>query len=726
MGKHLYILFLFLLLSGGALRAADVEGTRPEVLLADSVVERCIFFAPTYANLVHDYRAKLYMKGRLNITKKNFMFRYIPQMFKMKRGVDEYLVESYSDLHYTAPNIYDQKVTAATGTTNEGKFQATMCEYFHVNIYSSTLLGGKILSPLAQNARRYYRFVVDTVMPRDRHVDYKLRFIPKTRSDQLVGGYMIVSSEVWSVREVRFSGHNELFTIDNLISMGDVGEESEFLPVNYDFRARFRFLGNVVECHYLTNMDYSEIELKERVAHMKEPDRLNMTSSYSLKCDTNATRRDSAYFESIRPVALTEDEQRLYQMNAARRDTASAETVRHHNRILFGQMGEFLVSDININLSSFGYVKSSPIINPFLISYSKSNGVSWKQKFKFNRRYSHDRLLRIAPSIGYNFTRHEFYWAINSEMNYWPERMGTVQINVGNGNRIYSSEALSDLKSMPDSIFNFDALQLNYFYDLYFSLKHTIELTNGLELAAGVSIHRRTPVNKVRLTEMEVGDIMPAEYVERVRSTYVSFAPHLRLTWTPFMRYYMDGHRKVNMKSDFPTFSIDYERGLKGVMGSTGEYEKVEFDVQHHLNLELMRSFFYRFGFGFFTQQKDTYFVDFVNFSRSNLPMGWNDDIGGVFQLLDRRWYNSSRSYVRANVTYESPFILLRHANRLTRLVQNERIYAGAVAMPHLKPYMELGYGIGTHIFDFGVFVGMENWKYSEVGCKFTFELFNR
>jgi hypothetical protein len=97
-----------------------------------------------------------------------------------------------------------------------------------------------------------------------------------------------------------------------------------------------------------------------------------------------------------------------------------------------------------------------------------------------------------------------------------------------------------------------------------------------------------------------------------------------------------------------------------------------------------------------------------------------------VFQLLDRRWYNSSRSYVRANVTYESPFILLRHANRLTRLVQNERIYAGAVAMPHLKPYMELGYGIGTHIFDFGVFVGMENWKYSEVGCKFTFELFNR
>ena len=46
--------------------------------------------------------------------------------------------------------------------------------------------------------------------------------------------------------------------------------------------------------------------------------------------------------------------------------------------------------------------------------------------------------------------------------------------------------------------------------------------------------------------------------------------------------------------------------------------------------------------------------------------------------------------------------------------------------MPHLKPYVEAGYGIGTHVFDFGVFVSFANWKYQEIGCKFTFELFNR
>ena len=39
---------------------------------------------------------------------------------------------------------------------------------------------------------------------------------------------------------------------------------------------------------------------------------------------------------------------------------------------------------------------------------------------------------------------------------------------------------------------------------------------------------------------------------------------------------------------------------------------------------------------------------------------------------------------------------------------------------------VEIGYGIGTHVFDFGVFASFANWKYQEIGCKFTFELFNR
>ena len=692
---------------------------------ADSIIERVMTFAPFYEKIVNDYRADLYIKGKLNIRKKNFMFRYLPKMFRMQKGVREYLMESYSDLHFTAPDIYDQKVIAGYGTVFSGGFQATMLEYFHVNVYSATLLYDRLLSPLAKNGKKYYRYQIDTIMGGQDNLHYKIRFIPKTKSDQLVGGYMIVSSDVWSVREIRFSGRSELLTFENVIKMGEVGDDNEFLPVRYEFEVRFNFVGNVVDGSYLASLDYSSIELKEKSKYRKEKKKLNLTESYTLRCDTNSLHLDSAYFASLRPIELMDDEKKLYEDYAFRKDTTALKPPSKR-RVFWGEIGDFLLSDLNVDLSRIGSVKCSPIINPLLLSYSGSNGFSWRQDFKYNRLFSGDKLLRIVPRIGYNFTRKEFYWSANADFDYWPQKRGAIHVNFGNGNRIYSSDVLDELKAMPDSTFDFDQIHLDYFKDLYFNFRHSIEVVNGLELSVGFSAHRRTAVEKSRFVVLNSSLPLASDFLDKFKDTYISFAPRVRVEWTPCLYYYMNGKRKINLRSAYPTFSVDYERGIKGVFKSTGQYERIEFDLQHHVQLGLMRNIYYRFGFGAFTNQEQLYFVDFANLARSNLPIGWNDDIGGVFQLLDGRWYNSSRKYVRAHFTYEAPFLFLRHLMKYTRYVQNERLYVNTLFVPHLNPYLEIGYGIGTHIFDVGVFVSSENWKYTEVGCKFTFELFNR
>ena len=692
----------------------------------DSIISNVIERAPVYENIVHDYRAHLYVKGHLDMKKRNFTFRYIPKMFRTKKGVKEYLIESYSELHYTSPNIYDQKVLATYGTTYGRKFQASMLEYFNINIYASTLLYNRLLSPVAKNARKYYKYHVDSVMYNNDGIDYRIRFIPRTKSDQLVGGWMVVSDSNWSIREIRFSGRSGLLTFENLITMGDVGNNDEFLPKKYELNAIFGFLGNVVDGSYLASLDYNDIKLKnEDQQKMKEIKSYDLTESYNLQCDEQSFRGDSAYFDSIRPIALSGSEEKLYSDYAYREDTITV-VVPKQSKVFWGSVGEFLLNDINIDLSSMGSVRCSPIINPLLLSYSKSNGFSWRQDFRFNRLFTNDKLLKIVPRIGYNFTRKEFYWSMNSDFEYFPQRQGIIHIGVGNGNRIYSSDVLEDLKSIPDSIFDFNQIHLDYFHDLYFNLRHSIEVVNGLNIIVGASIHRRTPVKKSQLVVMDPEFDVPSEVVDKVKNAYISFAPRLRVEWTPCMYYYMNGNRKINLRSRFPTFSVDYERAIKGFFKSTGQYERIEFDLQHHINLNLMRNFFYRFGFGFFTNQDEMYFVDFQNFTRNNLPSGWNDDIGGMFHLLDGRWYNSSNKYARAHFTFEAPFLFMRHLMKYSRYVQNERLYASALMVPHLTPYIELGYGIGTHVFDFGLFVGFANWGYSQIGCKFTFELFNR
>lgn len=711
---------------------------------ADSLVEKVISFAPLYETMVEDYRAGLYIKGKVNIRKKNRLIRFLPTMFRLRKGVNEYMIETYSDLHYTAPDIYDQKVKAGVGTASEfWEADGHLLEYFHTNIYSSSLLYDMLVSPLAPNARRYYAYRVDTVLgsPLDRQ--YRISFVPRYKSFQLVEGYMVVSDNVWSVREMRFSGRSELFRFDVLLQMGDVGRPDEFLPVSYMIDGTFRLLGNVIEGKYQATLDYTDIVLGASgsdAERRRGRSKYDLTESYTLSTDTNVSIRDTAHFNVLRPVPLTRHEDSLYAAYFLNYHDTLTHVPKRRALAFWGQLGDVLTSRYTLDLQRFGSVRCSPLINPLLLSYSGSNGLSYRQEFKYNQLFAGDRLLRVVPRIGYNFKQKEFYWRLLTDFDYWPRKRAALHMEVGNGNRIYSSEVLDDLKAMPDSLFDFDNINLDYFKDLYFIFSHSWEIVNGLTLDVGLSIHHRTAVEKSDFTLVipdrpsGSGDAVPpvpgwtppdAGWLNRFRNTYNSFAPRVRLTWAPGQYYYMNGDRKINLSARYPTVSVEWERGLRGVLNNSNRYERIEFDAQYNLELGLMRDLYFRLGCGAFTDQEELYFVDFANLRRSNLPTGWNDEIGGVFQLLDGRWYNSSSRYVRAHVTYEAPFLMMRHLRKYTQYVLNERIYYNMLFVPHLNPYIELGYGIGTNIFDFGLFASFSNWKYEEVGVKFTFELFN-
>ena len=141
---------------------------------------------------------------------------------------------------------------------------------------------------------------------------------------------------------------------------------------------------------------------------------------------------------------------------------------------------------------------------------------------------------------------------------------------MGNGNRIYSSKVLDELKAMPDSIFNFDLIHLDYFKDLYFNFFHSVEVTNGLDISVGFSAHKRTAVERSRFVITGDYPMPPPEFMDKFKNTYISFAPRIRVEWTPGLYYYMNGKRKINLRSFYPTFSVDYERGIKDVFKSTG------------------------------------------------------------------------------------------------------------------------------------------------------------
>jgi hypothetical protein len=689
---------------------------------ADSIIQRVIAASPSYAQIVEEYKANIYVRTNLNVKHVNHLIKVVPSMFRFEKGVNDYLVEAYGELHYTAPDIYDVKHKALVGTFKQNKNGGEILgitEFFRINPYSTSLLPDRLVSPLSADGMKRYYYLLDSIWETTRGVKYKLLIVPRFKSNQLMNGYMVVSQGTWTIDELYATGRIDQMNFRTKVVMG-AELNDRFLPRSMVVDLNFGFIGNKLGAHYEATFDYEQIVFKQDFRHQKSrKDTYDLSDSYSFSTDSTHVVSDTAYMAKIRPYPLTAFQQQLYVQSQLRADTLR-KVKKSAGHQFWGQIGDAMISNYTIHLSDLGSIKCSPIINPMMIGYSKNNGYSYMQKFKFNYVFNNQQILRIVPRVGYNISRGEFYWRTDVSYLYWPQKRGEFTMRAGNGNRIYSSKVQEEVKALPDSLQDKIPSNIDYFRDRHLFLDHKIELVNGLTLTTGLVFHHRTAVNPARVSDLPLKLLSDESFANK----YVSFAPRIRVEWTPGLYYYMDGKHKKNLYSKYPTFSADWERGMKGVMHSTGSYERMELDMQQTLPLGAMRSLFYRVGCGAYTDQGDMYFVDYANFSRNSLPTGWNDEIGGSFQLLDHYWYNSSDKYIRGHVTYESPFLLARHLMNNPGIVPNPRLYAGLLYVPHLLPYIEVGYGVGTHIFDFGFFASSVRGRFDTVGCKFTFELF--
>ena len=596
-------LIIFCLLLPLAVQAKREKVDMPDKPMVSDSILQCIFqFSPFYSRIIDEYKADLYIKGKVKVHKRNHLIRYVPSMFRFEKHINDYLMESLSELHYTAPDIYDRKIKAVSTTFPRNRGQITdVMDYLNMNIYSSSLMSDKLLSPLDKKSSRYYHYLLDSIAGPPDCQRYKILIIPKFRGTQLVSGYMWVSDQIWTIRELYIEGVYDVIRFKVRVKMGEEGDV-EFLPVQFDLNLVFKFIGNHLEMDMGAWLKYNEIKFYEGAARRKsqKKHRHDLTESYKLTCDSEQLITDKEKFNELRPIPLSALEDSLYRSYALRQDTLLRVPKKKKNEHLefWGELGDMLISSYNVNLSSMGSVHCSPLINPVLLDYSHSRGFSHKQKFKYSRLFHDGRILRISPQIGYNFTHKELYVKADADWQYWPEKQASFEVSVGNGNRIYSSVVLDQLKQLPDSTFNFDQLELDYFKDVYLNLFHNIEIVNGLFIKAGVSVHWRYLINNSKvILEKPLPDKDWAA-LRGIRSEYNSFAPRIRIEWTPGMYYYMNGRRKMNVGSSMPTFMLDYERGIKGVFKSTGAHERWEFDIQQNLKLSGIRSIGYRIGGG--------------------------------------------------------------------------------------------------------------------------------
>lgn len=668
--------------------------------------------AAGYANAISKYDAEIYIKGRTEILKHNFLMRFAHHLFPVNRKNKDMIFEMVTQSQYSAPNNYVHRFEAANGNTipNSAK-QEEVLTFLNLNVYSPTIYDESIIMPVAGNAFKLYQFNLESIEDTLGLKIYKIRFLPKQWSQKLVCGDLYVVDQSWTIDKIDMNGRFS-FAEFNVVMSYNRNFRRFILPEKADLFLRYHVLGNAIVTTYHSTFKYNAVEWIEEDHESKRGRSLDLTSYYRLSSDTVPIIRDTAYWNTKRDVPLTESEKKAYH-------SIEKKEIDRLDSTSYLKLTERLTNTVNMNYRTTR-IKYSGILNPFQLGYSARNGITYKQQLRLSKTFDKDRQLRFRPEIGYVFKRKEVFFKVAGDWEYCPERLGALSLTIANGNQSYSSEITNQInEQLKDSTFNFDDLNLKFFRHYYIDLRNSIELFNGFQLIAGVSYHRRVPVKKT--TDIEAGENVE----DIINENYNDFLPVLGFSYTPRQYYRMDGYRKEYVHSYYPTIAVEIAQGIPGVGKSTGNYGRVEIDVHQSISLGLLRLLNYHISGGVYTRQKSTYFADFQYFTRHNFPDSWNDRIGGVFNLLNREWFNAADQYVQAHFMYQSPFILFQlFKPSASKHILSERFYVSQLWTPVLPSYTEVGYGFGNHIFNIALFAGFNRWKYDGIGLKFAFELF--
>jgi hypothetical protein len=645
-------------------------------------------------NKVYDYSEKIdtsgiygttsynYIKYVMNIDKRNSLLLCVPTMYNVAHGAERaYMGEFYNKTLLKSVSNYDiTRIVDYTTIPHRRMVMDTALGYLTPKIYDTTIFGRNILSPFNRQNKLYYRYHVSDINGRKAFIVFK----PKLDNTQLVSGTALVDTETGRIIEVDINGDYDMLRYHVNVKMGGEGVKSLF-PKSSNLSTRFSLLGNRVRAHMVADYDLPDV----------------------LK-DTIPAPHDTTLLKKIRPVELNSNELSIYnhyrESQAKRDSTASTKKRNKTKEILWDAIGQNILTRIRSHFGSNdeGSFRLSPIINPLYLGYSKRRGLTYRINLNTDYQFTPQSSIELRVKMGYSFKQKQLYYNIPLTYYLSKKHDAYVRLEVGNGNRITNTTVLDYIKELKgDSVYKVED-KLIYFNDLNIDLTTNYDLSKYFGLKLGIVTHRRTAIDRAIFEKYH----QP--------TSYRSAAPMIELKFRP------SGY-------DGPVITADYERGMKDFLSSNISYERWEFDGQYMMSMSRLQTLSMRLGSGFYTNKdKGWRFLDYTNFRENNVPGGWNDDWSGEFELLDRNWYNMSKYYARANMTYESPILISSWIPLVGRFIEMERIYVSSLVVRHLYPYTEVGYGFTTRIFSVGMFAAFKNEKYNGIGFKFGFELFRR
>ncbi len=315
---------------------------------AYAIMRQAIARSKYHRLLVDAYTCKVYTRGSGKITE-------APRFFvKLLERDDIYLnrtftTESISELHFQQPDSVAEKVIAMRTVATE---TPSPNAYINASFYFPKVAGA--ISPLAPNAFFYYRFGYRGSFEENGRTIFKISVTPKTKGMDTYSGTIYICDGDFAIHSLDLSTYITGFNV-RIKQLHQAVDKDIWMPVNHRIDFSGKIMGIVGAYSYIANVDEYDItinpsigvievaideeetgasvhstrdtvvtvnskkDLKRELKRIEKEQRKQkeepevVTHRYR-KVDSLATKWTEEQWLSKRPIPLSDDEQRGYDI----------------------------------------------------------------------------------------------------------------------------------------------------------------------------------------------------------------------------------------------------------------------------------------------------------------------------------------------------------------------------------------------------------------------------
>ena len=777
-------------------RLPELEITGSDKELANAIMRKAIAKAKYHRLQVDKYKVTMYVKGTGRLKKSPGIFR---KQLK-EEGIDSTMAftsEAVEEITYNRPNKYDIRVISIYEQGNANNTSPS--QMLKASFYDENVAGDKV-SPLSQRAFAYYKFNLEGYFLDRGYGVNKIKVTPRSRGENVFEGYIYILEDYWSIHSLELSFYSFGLKVDISQIYAPVKDEV-WMPLTQKFIINGKFFGfafeyiyNAVASDYdivinpdldasfaivdnknkiVTDVPAAELpknaspleklnaekeltrkDLRKILRQYEKEERRNtkekeIVYEETFVIDSLATKKDSAYWATIRPIPLTKYEIRGYTVLDS---IATVEKEAAEEEKITGQKARKKKNDISFfdlfTGTTYKFNKHSAFYTQGLmkgLAFNPVEGYSLRERLSFSHSKNGNRQT-IYWQPRYAFAPKKLFMKGRIQFDFKAkikERPVSSSVYAEGGDYIYQYKESGAINEWLNAFENL-ILERNYIHLFgkkyakigYFRNSDKWNLNTSFELAQRNTLRNATTQTFWNREDRDYGSNIPVneETALPIDEEKEAAVFSVSIEGKPWIKYSRkNGNKRISSGSS-ASLGVLYRKGIPKLLNSTTDFDFLEVWFKKDFKVRAGTLLSLKVNAGMFLNNQSLGFVDFKHFEGNRLSLTTIDPVNS-FRLLDYYQFSTQDKFLTLKAHYRFRKFMLTRIPAVWKFGIKEGLFANALQTPHSDNYWEAGYAIenifhflrievaasfqGNQYRDWGILIGVSSAFGKEIGISF-------